>query len=160
MSLGIRLLGDIKTVWGSAISHSTEGLLARLREGEEHGLEADAPWAELHGKPIGARTLATMLGGYGIKPTKVKVDGRSLQGYRYEDLWDAWQRYLPPTPASPEPAEPTEPLAVLRGKTGSGWVPEANPHPEPIRNLQVFDSTRKVPKVPEVPLLRGTEGAP
>jgi hypothetical protein len=159
MSLGIRLLGDLKAVWGDAIAHSTETLLNRLQNGDQHGLEADAPWGELHGKPIGTRTLATLLGGYGIKPKKVKVDGRSLQGYRYEDLWDAWQRYLPATPASPELAEPAEPLADLRGHLGSGWVPESKPETEPFRNLQAIVPEGRVPKVPEVPHLRTLDGA-
>ena len=52
--------------------------------------------ADLHGKPLAKRGLASILGKYGVRPTKVTVRGKSLQGYRREHLWDAWVRYLPP----------------------------------------------------------------
>lgn len=59
--------------------------------------------------PLDARGLARLLDPYEITPAKVKVVGRSLQGYRAEHLADAWTRYLPPIPAETEPAEPPEP---------------------------------------------------
>ena len=72
-------------------------------------LDADAPWSDMHGKPLAERGLASMLKRYDIHPQKMKVDGRALQGYRREHLHDAWQRYLPPSPKEAEPPEPPEP---------------------------------------------------
>lgn len=109
VSLGVRLLSDLRTIFGNSDALHTKTIIARLCDGEEYGLSADAPWAEIQGRPIGALALASMLAQYGIKPLKVKVDGRSLQGYRREHLWDTWVRYLPPVSAKPEPTELPEP---------------------------------------------------
>ncbi len=104
ISLGIRLLGDLRDIFDGARAMPTEDILARLR-----ALDA-APWADLKGAPLDARGLARLLDDYDITSKKVKVDGRSAWGYRAEHLADAWTRYLPPpTPAETEPAEPPEP---------------------------------------------------
>ncbi|WP_425408090.1 DUF3631 domain-containing protein [Hyphococcus sp.] len=115
VSLGVRLLGDMRTVFGDAIALHTKTIIERLCNPEKYGLAADAPWAELHGKPITTRTLAGMLKKYGVESKKVKVEGVSLQGYRREPLHDAWERYLSPSPMETEPMELTEP-----GSMGSG----------------------------------------
>lgn len=115
-SLGIRLLSDLRIIFELASNPEamhTETIVDRLTHGDDYGLEADAPWSDLRGKPIGSRGLAERLAKYDVKPTKVKIGGRSLQGYRREHLWDAWTRYLPPlssTPVGPEPPEPPDPL--------------------------------------------------
>lgn len=114
-SLGVRLLGDMRIVFGDAIALHTQTIIERLCAPEENGLSADAPWAELHGKQITTRTLAGMLKKYSVESQKVKVDGVSLQGYRREPLHDAWERYLSLSPTEAEPMEPMEP-----GSTGSG----------------------------------------
>src|SRR6266851_8644652 len=103
ISLGIRLLADLRAIFGGNRAMTTEDILTRL-----HALEA-APWADLKSQPLDARGLARLLDPYEITPAKVKVAGRSLQGYRAEHLADAWTRYLPPIPAEAEPAEPPEP---------------------------------------------------
>jgi hypothetical protein len=108
VSLGVRLLGDLRKIFGDAIALHTVTILERLCGGTTYGLEPDAPWNELHGKPLGERGLASMLKRYGVSSVKVKIDGRALQGYRREVLWDAWQRYLPPPSEQAEPAEPAE----------------------------------------------------
>ncbi len=104
ISLGIRLLADLRDIFDGARAMTTEDILTRLR-----ALDA-APWADLKGQPLDARGLARLLDDYDITSKKVKVDGRSAWGYRAEHLADAWTRYLPsPTPAETEPAEPPEP---------------------------------------------------
>jgi hypothetical protein len=95
VSLGVRLLADLRTVFGDAKALHTETILKRLHSGVEYGLDADAPWGNLHGQPLGDRRLASMLGRYQARSGKLTIDGRSLQGYRREHLWDAWVRYLP-----------------------------------------------------------------
>lgn len=125
VSLGVRLLADLKTVFGDATAMHTETILERLCNGDQYGLEADAPWGELHGKPLGVRGLASMLKRYAVHSTKVTVGGRSLQGYRREHLWDAWVRYLPSSPATPELPEFMEQRPALSVVPAIPQVPHA-----------------------------------
>jgi len=112
VTLGIRLLADLRTIFGDADALHTRTILDRLRDGEQWGLDSDAPWCELHGKPLAERSLASMLKKYDVHSIKVKMGGASLQGYRREHLHDAWTRYLPPSPKEAEPVEPLEPEAA------------------------------------------------
>ncbi len=90
-SLGVRLLADLRTVFGEADALSTEAILSAL-----HALD-EAPWAELvGGKPLNARGLAQRLRGYGVRSKSVRIGGATPKGYARADLADAWMRYLPP----------------------------------------------------------------
>lgn len=92
-SLGVRLLADLRDVFGDRNAISTEDILARLQRLDE------APWGELvAGKPLNARGLARRLGEYGIKSKTVRIGEATHKGYRREDLSDAWSRYLPLPP--------------------------------------------------------------
>ncbi|MGI8711577.1 MAG: DUF3631 domain-containing protein, partial [Acidimicrobiales bacterium] len=102
-SLGIRLLADLRTIFGDEDRLGTETVLERLYALEE------APWADLRGRPMDARGLARRLGNYEVASAQLKVDGHKVRGYRREDLWDAWQRYLAPDPAQAVPAVPPVP---------------------------------------------------
>jgi hypothetical protein len=120
--LGVRLLGDLRTVFANEDAMHTETILERLADGEESGLEADSPWGDLRGKPINSRQLAEMLRPYGVSSLKVKINGRALQGYRRADLHDAWARYLPSGSATaelPEPPEPDSSMERVFGSIGS-----------------------------------------
>ena len=128
ISLGIRLLADLHAIFDGARTMTTEDILARL-----HALDA-APWADLKGVPLDARKLSRLLDPYDIEPVKVKVGGRSLQGYRADHLADAWARYLP---RSDDP----------QGSGGSGT-------PEDGRNPENPLWPAEVPQVPEVPDLQ------
>ncbi len=88
-SLGIRLLSDLRTVFGDADALHTEAILRAL-----HGLD-ESPWADLKGKPLNDRGLAKLLQGYEVKPKPVRIGDDVARGYRREDLHDAWARYLP-----------------------------------------------------------------
>ncbi len=107
-SLGVRLLDDLRTIFGDHAALHTEAILSDLHRGEDAGLAPDAPWGDLYGKPLNVRQLASMLKPFGVTSMKVTVLGRSLQGYRREHLWDAWQRYLPAMSAQPELVESAE----------------------------------------------------
>lgn len=151
-SLSLRLLADLKAVFGDAVNVdavATETLLARLHKIEE------SPWSDLRGKPLDPLGLARRLRAYGVRSTKVKIDGRALQGYRREDLHDAWKRYLPTAPPGkpelPEPPEPPSSQAVDQ-VPGSGEVPEPLLEVEP--NTVPLTCT-----VPEVPLVPGSAGS-
>jgi len=90
-SLGVRLLGDLLSVWeglGDPDSAHTEQLLEELHRIDE------APWADLRGRPLDPRGLARLLRRYGIASTSVRVGDRAAKGYRRADLHDAWSRYL------------------------------------------------------------------
>jgi hypothetical protein len=153
-SLGIRLLSDLRIIFGDADALHTETILKRLCAGEEHGLDAEAPWAELHGKPIGSRTLATMLARYGIKPQKVTIGGRSLQGYRRSSLWEAWQRYLP-SPMAGQPELPELPESV-RGANGHQIpeVPGSGGNGCASGIAEIHATAEPVPRIPDIPHVR------
>jgi hypothetical protein len=149
-SLGVRLLRDLREVFGEARQLPTSAILDRL-----HALE-EAPWSDLRGQPLDPRGLARMLGQYDVRSTKIKVDGRSLNGFRSVDLHDAWTRYVPSTPEGAELPEPPEP--TWSGHTDS--VPDVAPVPEPLPYPEPDSPplTREVPEVPEVLDLRGDSG--
>ena len=128
ISLGIRLLDDLRAIFDDARTMTTDDILTRL-----HALDA-APWADLKGVPLDARGLSRLLDPYEIKPVKVKVGGRPLQGYRADHLADAWARYLPSADDS-------------EGSGGSATPPDDR---NPENNLWPAE----VPQVPEVPDLQ------
>jgi hypothetical protein len=86
-STGIRLLSDLRTVFGDAQEMPTETILREL-----HALK-EAPWNDLKGKPLNDRGLAQRLRQYEVRP--IVLAGGSQRGYKREALYDAWNRYLP-----------------------------------------------------------------
>lgn len=149
-SLGIRLLGDLRAVFGDEDRLATGTVLDRL-----HGLD-EAPWSDLRGRPLDARGVARRLDAFEVRSAKVKLDGQSLRGYRREDLYDAWQRYLPaPVPAEAEPPEP----AVPGRSAGPNPVPDDREVPEPAPEAEPAAPplSSDVPEVPEVPHFRYPE---
>lgn len=151
-SLGIRLLADLRHVFGGDDRLATETILDRLHKLEE------APWSDLRGRPLDARGLARRLGGYGIKPTQVKLAGEKYRGYRREDLYDAWVRYLPaPPPGEAVPAVPAVP--AWSEPTPPAPLPFEVPVPANAAVPPTPPPTRGVPEVPQVPHPAGQEPA-
>lgn len=104
-SQGVRLLRDLRTVFGDRPSMHTKTILDALNSGV--GLDEDAPWGTMNGCSLDPRTLAKLLRPYGVKSEKVTIDGKSLQGYQRSALLDTWLRYLehrqlPKDPECPE----------------------------------------------------------
>lgn len=92
-SLGIRLLSDLRTVFGNRSAMATDAILKAL-----HGLD-EAPWAEVaKGEPLNARGLSQRLKPYGVSSKTIRIEKETPKGYRREDLADAWSRYLPSPP--------------------------------------------------------------
>lgn len=94
--LGIRLLADLKQIFESeAVERiSSADILAALVADEE------SPWADWHGKPLAARSLARFLSPHGIHSTTVRLaDGAIAKGYKLEAFEDAWKRYVPENPS-------------------------------------------------------------
>lgn len=89
-SLGLRLLADMRTVFGTATALHTKTVLERL-----HDLE-DGPWGNLYGQPLTSHELSKRLRPYGAAPVDVREEGGpNRKGYRRVDLHEAWSRYLP-----------------------------------------------------------------
>lgn len=89
-SLGVRLLADIKTVFGTYTELSSKSILEGLLDLTE------APWGDLYGKPLDERGLAKRLRAYDIKPKTIRTGTSTPRGYSRTDLEDLWRRYLPP----------------------------------------------------------------
>lgn len=90
-SLGIRLLADLRAVFGQREAMSTEEIISALRALDE------APWGDLKGKPIDPRGLARRLKPYGVTSKNVRTPSSAgpVKGYGRVDFHDAWERYCP-----------------------------------------------------------------
>lgn len=115
VSLGVRLLADLLTVFGDAEVLRTEKILEALHEIE------DAPWSDLYGKPLDARGLARRLRPYGVSSTLARVEGEPpRRGYRREDLWDPWTRYVSDFPSFPRESVTSVTSVLSGGEPGEG----------------------------------------
>jgi Protein of unknown function (DUF3631) len=96
-SLGIKLLSDLRDIFGNAEQMTTLVILDRLKDLPE------SPWNDLKGKQLNDRGLANRLRQYSIKSRTLNLGGESrAKGYVREDFYDAWERYLPPSPLFPQ----------------------------------------------------------
>ncbi|HZL06069.1 MAG TPA: DUF3631 domain-containing protein, partial [Coriobacteriia bacterium] len=87
--LGVKLLADLRTVFGNEPSMSTEAILEALCALDE------SPWGDLRGKALNARSLSYRLGKYDVKPKLIRNGSHVFRGYEKAELLDAWTRYLP-----------------------------------------------------------------
>jgi hypothetical protein len=96
-SLGIRLLSDLRDIFGQAEQMTTTEVLQKLNSLPE------APWNDLKGKPLNDRGLATRLRQYSVKSRTLNLGGEArAKGYARADLHDVWSYYLAPPPPSPD----------------------------------------------------------
>ena len=70
-SLDIRLLADLRAVFGNAEEMSSKDILQALAALDE------APWGDINGKPLDARGLANHLRPYGVKSITVRPPGET-----------------------------------------------------------------------------------
>ena len=167
------MLSDMKKIFRDELHLKTTEVIRLLttdNERLEPLLDDDAPWPDLYGKTINSRTLSKYLKPYGIGPTKIRVgSGKNdtFQGYRAEDLHDAWKRYLPPPPAEAEQAEQAEhdvvvmPFSSEKVPSSDQNVPEQRENVPDSQNqsngqeaAKTLASSKIVPDVPDVPDLR------
>lgn len=93
-SLGVRLLSDLRDIFGEEDVLFTDTILERLLDLDE------APWGDLYGKQLNSRGLAQRLRKYEVSSKQVRIGTTTKKGYTRADLWDAWERYL--TPETPK----------------------------------------------------------
>jgi hypothetical protein len=102
-SLGIRLLADLRIIFGKQDHLTTDQIITKLCDLPE------TPWGVIRkGEPIDSRGVSGRLSKYGVKSTTVrfgKGDKDVARGYKYEDLTDPWERYLPPLEEEKKPGE-------------------------------------------------------
>lgn len=121
VSTGVCLLRDIRQIFAD---HGVDRMVTAELIRELHGIE-DGPWTDLHGKPLDNRRLAKELDRYLVRPKDIKVNGKTLKGYRADGengLADAWSRYLPlletaatsATTATPQVNTPADPQPAAR----------------------------------------------
>lgn len=89
-TIGVQLLADLYSVFGGVAKLWTETILNRLQNLPE------SPWADIKGKPLTDRGLASKLRKYGVKSRDVRIGGDVRKGYLAADLHDAWKRYVVP----------------------------------------------------------------
>jgi hypothetical protein len=89
----LRLLRDMRSVFGDEERLATEELLRRLRAVDE------SEWAgQEYGEPVlNARKLADMLRPYAVRPVRWYVNRACTRGYKRCDLAVAWEHWLPTT---------------------------------------------------------------
>lgn len=137
VSVGMRLLADLRDAFGSEDHVTTGELLRRL-----HDMD-DAPWADWYGSPLTARGLAKLLGPYRVMPSQRRVRGEKSRGYFAADFGDAWARYV----LLPSPAPET---------SGTNGTPLPLPVPVTLGWVDVPD----VPDVPSAEVATPTETIP
>ena len=126
-STGIRLLSDIRDVFGEDDRVATTILIDRLNALEE------APWCDWFGKPLTHRGLAKLLDRYRIKSRNVRLpDGKTPKGFLRAQFEGAWARYLSPNPPqrhNPHSAAENSEFESATG--GSVWRKENSRNPAP-----------------------------
>jgi hypothetical protein len=113
-SLGLRLLADVRQVFGDDGVMFTTTTLERL-----NALD-DAPWGNLRGRPLDARGLSRRLARYDVRSKTVRVGDTTAKGYQRDDFADPWDRYLPPFESLP----PVSPNGSVTSVTSVTPTPE------------------------------------
>jgi hypothetical protein len=98
-SLGLRLLEDMREVFGGNATMTTALILEKLLAMEE------APWGDIRGKPLDPRGLARLLKQYDIKPKVIRTGAGTVRGYDRADFAEAFECYLSPPPGKHVTAE-------------------------------------------------------
>jgi Protein of unknown function (DUF3631) len=116
-SLGLRLLEDMREVFGDDDAMATASILGKLLALDE------SPWGDIRGKPLDARGLARLLKEHGIKSKVLRVGDGTIRGHNRRDFADAWARYLSPIPGKhvtsvtakqdPQNAHKTGPVSAM-----------------------------------------------
>ena len=149
--IGVKLLRDIRDVIADDEDKifSTD-LLSRLKAIET------SPWADWNsGKGLSTNSLGQKLKDFEIRPRKVRIGDRSLQGYLRESFKDAWNLYVvSPTPSSNLKTEQPEQPHKDAGETLFSR-PEQKLHVPVAKNEKSPIDARLVPDVPNENIREG-----
>ena len=91
LSLGLRLLRDLRTVFGDSDRMHSADIVAALKA------DAESEWRDLWGKELDQRRLAKELRRYGVESQDVRIGTVIRTGYTSDGdrgLGQAWHRYL------------------------------------------------------------------
>ena len=133
-SLGVRLLADLRTVFGDADRLPTGVILDRLHDLDE------APWGDLRGKPLDSRGLARRLARYEIAPKQVRVGDRNVRGYQRSDCLDAFGRYLTRSDPYTPPRYTDREKESEKGDAEGPWSPPTSATPAtPLQPASLYD---------------------
>jgi hypothetical protein len=149
-SLGVQLLADLRTIFGDDDELATQEILRRLIALDE------APWGNLHDRPLDARGLANHLRPDGVRSGTVRVTERyTPKGYKRADLVDVWRRYLPPLSSPEDPPHPPQaPQTLDADHLDPPHPPQTSPHKPPQNGPQATF----VADVADVAAFRGNGG--
>lgn len=148
-SLGIRLLADLRTIFGEEKAISTASILRALHDMDE------APWGDIRGKPLNERGLANRLRQYGVRSKTVRTKDGTPKGYAREDLYDQCQRYLPPPgPAKSATSETSTTSQANQPQSVADRVADVLPLPQQKKPSNTTD----VADVADVADLSGSGG--
>lgn len=138
-SLGVRLLADLRTIFGGMPAMFTADILDGLMKIEE------SPWGTLRGRPLDAYGLAKLLKPYGCTPLQIRIGDCTQKGYQRESLIDAWDRYIPKekAPQCPPKSETSE-----TGETAPG------------KDSPLSPAKRETSETSETPSMNGTHSQP
>ncbi len=147
-TLGDRLLGDLRDVFGGANAMHVETILDGLHKISE------APWGDWYGRPLNARDLAKLLRAYGVRSLDVKLDGVTKKGYRREHLHDPWTRYLTPVPGGSATSATSATVQVSEpGEVAGSAQRTLPPASEPLWD-EAGSAQRTLPATSDTPLSR------
>jgi hypothetical protein len=88
-SLGVRLLSDLRNIFGESEQLATVTILEKLVALDE------SIWADLKGKSLDSRGLAVRLKQYGVNSKVLRFGPKLARGYSAADLHEPWLRYVP-----------------------------------------------------------------
>lgn len=155
-SLGVLLLRHLRELW--IAKDDPKHLHGAVVIAELIALD-ESPWGSLRGAPIDARKLSSLLKRYGIRSSKVRESGNSVNGYTRESLWPAWESYCP------DLLLPLPEMQNIQNTRNTGPIPsqldDENVPGVPEHPLNVPDTKgpipSQVPGVPDVPDLAQRE---
>lgn len=96
-SLGVRLLGDIRSIFRK---RDADKIRSKLLVKSLCALE-EAPWAEYKGRGLSTVSLANFLRRFDISSKNIRTAGSVYKGYTRDTFEEAFRRYLPREGATP-----------------------------------------------------------
>jgi hypothetical protein len=120
--LGTQLLADLQRVWPDHDVETGKELTELLKDDDDDGL-----WRNYgrQGKGLTAKSMATILRPFGIRPGQHKVDGKNIRGYARAEFEKAWGAYV--SADTPQDSRQSAPTATSLTDTGESPPPEVLP---------------------------------